>query len=74
MNGTIGVYYLYRCQGAGPDEPTRFIFYDSKQNPRFECSVAAEEGFRRCGALELPVPGLEMMRDGVRAMIAARFL
>jgi hypothetical protein len=55
-----------------PNEPTRFIFYDSKQNPRFECSVAADEGFRRCGALELPVPGLKIMREGVSTVIKSR--
>ncbi len=57
-----------------PDEPTRFIFYDSKQNPWFECSVAAEEGFRRRGALELPVPGLKIMCEGVSTVIKSRGL
>ena len=47
--------------GSRPGEPTRIIFYDSSWNPRGECVVAADQGFQRQGAMELPVPGIELI-------------
>jgi hypothetical protein len=59
--------------GSNPQEPTRIVFYDSGFNPRAECSVAAEQGFMRRGALELPAPGLRTEHAGETSVIASRF-
>lgn len=58
--------------GESPQAPTRIVFYDAEWKPQFECLVAAENGFQRRAALELPTPGLSFMDGNSRILIAAR--
>jgi hypothetical protein len=58
--------------GEGPGVPSRIRFYDSAKTLRAECVVAAEEGFHRRGAVELPMPGLSTVQDGERIVIDSR--
>ena len=59
--------------GSTPQEATRIVFYDASFNPQFECTVFAAQGFRRLGALELPMPGLETTLLGTHVVIASQF-
>jgi hypothetical protein len=60
--------------GVNAQEPTRIVFYDAVFNPEFECRVAAEDGFERHAALELPKPGMVATSSaGHKTVVASRF-